>query len=156
MFRADEPILPWVEDALDATQDPSLHAGVKSYRHYIRLTQTTQDMIVKLMSQAGTHMAHAQEALIDLEQANAFERIHTEIRWRDTDNDCHMADVHAATNSLREITHAPSRRRYQAAPTPTHARRTALSASALKRHRKLRCHKCGQQGHIRKNCPDRA
>jgi hypothetical protein len=67
-----------------------------------------------------------------------------------------MADVHAATNSLREITHAPSRRCYQAMPTPTRARHTALSASALKRHHKLRCHKCRQQGHIRKNCPDRA
>ena len=155
LFHQNEPFLFWVEEALDALHDPSLHAGVYSLRHYLRLAQNTQDQIIKLMAQAGTQMAHAQEALTDLEQANAFERILEEIRWRDADNDSHMEDPSSDANkALHEVITASTRRCHQ--PTPSHTRRTTQSASALRKHRKIRCNKCHQRGHIKKNCPNRA
>jgi hypothetical protein len=60
LFRQDEPFLQWVEDTLFSLGDPSLTAGVRSYRQHICAAQCTQDEVTRLLSKMGTQMGHAQ------------------------------------------------------------------------------------------------
>ena len=158
LFRQDEPFLQWVEDALHSLGDPSLTAGVRSYRQLVRAAQCTQDEVTRLLGKMGTQMGHVQEALTDLEQADAVRRIVTQILWAtDPDNGPNDFSGHPdspASVAFRAVRATPSRARFSASAA-THRQRRA-SAHALKADRKKRCHHCKERGHIRRNCPNRA
>jgi hypothetical protein len=97
-------------------------------------------------------MGHAQKALTDLEQANAFGRITEAIQWLD-DPDTLDADAAYAYNRLTASTRKP---RF---PTNTSAathRQCRAFAHALKKDCKKRCHHYNDRGHIRRNCTNRA
>jgi hypothetical protein len=147
---------------------------VYAYRHYIRLAQGTQDSVRKLLGQMGTQMAHAQEALTDLEQADAFRRIHQEIQWREAEGeDVDMLDHQSpASIALKEVTRIPNIPCLPRARPPSSSRiphplpqLSTLSPTSravarmrkppLPRHRNMRCHKCQAMGHIRSTCPFR-
>ena len=161
LFRQDEPFLQWVEDALFSLDDPSLTAGVRSYRQHIRTAQCTQDEVTRLLGKMGTQMGHVQEALTDLEQANAFRRISDQIKWHEENpEDENLFDIHRhpgspANIAFREVHATPFRARFSTTPATTYRQRRA-SAHALKADRKKRCHHCNTRGHIRRNCPNRA
>jgi hypothetical protein len=107
----------------------------------------------------GTQMGHAQEALTDLEQADAVRRIVTQILWAtDPDNGPNDFSGHPdspASVALRDVRTTPSRARFSATPATTYRQHRA-SAHALKKDRKKRCHHCNGRSHIRRNCPERA
>jgi hypothetical protein len=152
LFRQDAPFLKWVEEALYAIGDPTLTAGIRSYRQQIRTAQLTQDEVTRLLGKMGTQMGHTQEALTDLEQANAFGRITEAIQWLD-DPDTLDADAAYAYSRLTASTRKP---RFPTSTSAATHRQRRASAHALKADRKKRCHHCKEPGHIRRNCPNRA
>jgi hypothetical protein len=105
----------------------------------------------------GTQMGHAQEALTDLEQADAVRRIVTQILWAtDPDNGPNDFSGHPdspASIALCDVRATPFRARFSATPATTY-RQCRTSAHALKKDRKKRCHQCKKCGHIRRNCPE--
>jgi hypothetical protein len=161
LFRQDEPFLQWVKDALFSLDDPSLTAGVRSYRQHIRTAQCTQDEVTRLLGKMGTQMGHVQEALTDLEQANAFCRISDQIKWHEENpEDENLFDIHRHPGSPANIAFhgihtTPFRARFSTTPATTYRQHRA-SAHALKADHKKRCHHCNGRGHICRNCPNRA
>jgi hypothetical protein len=158
LFSAEEPFLKWVEEAMDNIEDPTLKARVWQYCHCLKTAKATQESIIRLTGQLKTHMGHIQEALTDLQFADAFNRIVEEIKWQEEPNDPSISrafDPIAATYR-RYHPQPPVQVLRSIAVTRTPASCYRTPAAAIKKHCKLRCSRCRLMGHIKKHCPTRA
>ena len=154
LFRHDEPFLNKVEEALDNIRDVTLRAGVYSARQHIKQAMLLKDAIGKLDDQLATCIRHTEEAFTDLEQAGAFTRINLEIKWSEMEQDDFAPSE--ATKALDEVCgNIPTSR--HPAPRPLHSSRPVRLTHPYPKshkHRRLRCSKCHEKGHIRRDCPE--
>ena len=166
LFRHDEPFLNKVEEALDNIRDVTLRAGVYSARQHIKQAMLLKDAIGKLDNQLTTCIRHTEEAFTDLKQAGVFTRINLEIKWSEMEQDdfapseatkaldeicgnlpqpCHPAPCNPCLPRDPPASHIPL-------PSQRSVRPTAPYTKSHK-HRRLRCGKCHNKGHIRRDCP---
>jgi hypothetical protein len=151
LFDPKEPIQEWVDLALSIEGDVTLKAGVKHYQYLKRTTDTLSAQIQNLMYQLGTTTTAAQEALHDLQNADAFSRLVEQIDWMDhPSKDDYPSQAHLAYRDIlsSDVPHSIDRSpAYRKAYTDNNYPKRDTQARAP------RCHRCRQHGHLVRNCP---
>jgi hypothetical protein len=170
LFHLEEPFSHWVDDALDEEGDPTLAAGLANFQWHRKLVKGTERSIQRLITELGMHVNHAKEALTDLENANAFERIKHQVKWLDRSDTLRQPQATTAFDEVAAapLPHYPSSFAYTrhylgptrdprvpsrpAAPLQRPLQPLKFDPPSSTNRTMKRCHRCRQWGHIRKEC----
>ena len=145
LFDPKEPCLDWVEEALDRIPDNTLTAGVHHYMYLKKLVDATSTQIQNLLTELRTHTLQADEAMRDLENADAFHRVTTEITWLDKpDWDSYMSQAGKAYTDIVDPENPAH---------PSYICRYSAHENGNDNPTR-RCFRCRLFGHLVKDCPN--
>jgi hypothetical protein len=75
MFDAEEPVAPWINEAIETEDDPSLQAGICQYRYFLSQERNSKEQLRQAMINYGAFRLQRLEVLAQLEATDAFEHL---------------------------------------------------------------------------------